>query len=70
MTKLAEKVEALSGEVIEPPLTVEQRLSEHCAWAEKDHTNGDYFHLLARDALAEIRKLNAALRAMENDNDR
>jgi hypothetical protein len=47
-------VEVADGQLIEPPLTVEQRLAEHCAYAEKDFTNGDYFHLLAKDAAALI----------------
>lgn len=58
-----EMVEKVAGEIIEPPMTVEQRLAAHCEYAEKDWTSGDYFHLLARDALAEIRRLRAALSA-------
>lgn len=47
-------VEVADGQLIEPPLTVEQRLAEHCAYSEATFTNGDYFHLLAKDALALI----------------
>lgn len=47
-------VEVADGQLIEPPLTVEQRLAEHCAYAEQTFTNGDYFHLLAKDAAALI----------------
>jgi hypothetical protein len=57
-------VESIDGDVIEPPLTVEQRLEFHCESASRDFTNGDYFHLLARDALAEITRLRALVEEM------
>lgn len=58
-------VEVREGEMIEPPLSIDEKLRLHCEWQEKDHTNGDYFHLLAKEAAATITALRARVAELE-----
>lgn len=58
-------VEVREGDVIERPLSIDEKLRLHCEWQEKDHTNGDYFHLLAKEAAATITALRARVAELE-----
>lgn len=52
--------QALKGDVIEP-FSIRDRLRNHCEYAASSSQNGDYFHMLAQDALTEIDRLRAGL---------
>lgn len=49
--------QTLQGQLLEPPLPIRERLAAHCEYAAGTSQDGDYFHLLAKDALAEIERL-------------
>lgn len=57
-------IEVAEGQIIEPD-PIEERLRKHCEWAVGSFHEGDYFHKLAKDALAEIATLTERLRVAE-----